>query len=104
MHLDVDGLDGLDGPMFCRRILRHVGSFWLDSLEVLVLMDFYFPEAPLPLKTAVASTAAQQKSQRCQAKHGLMAKGINEQKMKKNEENILIYNISIETWCPSLEE
>jgi len=25
---------------------------------VLVLMDFYFPEAPLPLKTAVASTAA----------------------------------------------
>ena len=27
------------------------------NAEVLVLMDFYLPDTPLPLKTAVASTA-----------------------------------------------
>ena len=68
---------------------RHIGSV---GTQVLVLMDFYFPDAPLPLKTAVASTAAQQqaeKGQRCQSKTWLSGKGY-ERKMKKNEEHILI--------------
>lgn len=41
-------------PMICAT-----SNHTLELNQVLVLMDFYFPEAPLPLKTAVASTATQ---------------------------------------------